>query len=164
MEVCNEVQRRGDGLEHICDIKLVRCNDKLREREMPEGPPDFRFGGVGGRSLREAVGGEVGLQRNLESMASDMLSWKCLGVVKCKHLEGSFCVSASQGAACMVNIKLGILISPPSSYKPLTPLRPLPFGYPMLSLSCSSSLLTTLLHAGKASDPGSPSFFYPTRL
>lgn len=35
----------------------------------------------------------------------------------------------SEGAACTINVKLSILISPPSSWKPLTPLRPLPSGY-----------------------------------
>lgn len=99
----------------------------------------------------------MGLRSNMVSAASDMLSWKCLGVTKCKHLEVLFYVSTSQGTADTANMKLGIT-SLPSSYKPLAPLRPLPFGYPTLSLSHSSSLLTTLPHAGKASDPGSQVF------
>lgn len=130
---------------------------------MLEGPPGFWFGSVDGRSFpEEAAGGEVGLWSNTLSAASDMLSWKCLGVTKCKHLEVLFYVSTSQGTADTANMKLGVT-SLPSSYKPLAPLRPLPFGYPTLSLSHSSSLLTTLPHAGKASDPGSQAFFHPMR-
>ena len=53
MEVCSRVQRRGDGLEHICDIKLVGCNDRMRERETLEGSPGFWFEGVGGSSFTE---------------------------------------------------------------------------------------------------------------
>lgn len=73
-----------------------------------------------------------------------------------------FCVSTSQGSAFTVNMKLGILTSPPPSCKPLGPLRCLPSGYP--TLSCFSSLLTTPPHTGKVPNPRSQSFFYPTHV
>lgn len=41
--------------------------------------------------------------------------------------------SKSHRAACTTNMKLGILISHSYSYKPFTPLRPMPLGYTALS-------------------------------
>ena len=50
-----------------------------------------------------------------------------------KSSPGLLHESKSQMAACTMNIKLGILIVPPPSYKSLTPLRPMLSGYTALS-------------------------------
>lgn len=98
-------------------------------------PPSCWSGWVGGRSFTKRGNWRGdGFAGKYEEPGLGYVGLEMPRYREMQRSQGSLRESKSQRAACTVNIRLGILISPSSPWERLAPLRPMPSGYIALSL------------------------------